>query len=234
MISIRRGSVEASIDPNGAWVSELRRDDVPVFFPRTELKSENGDVKQRGGMHVCLPNFGPGGDSGLPQHGFGRTHEWRVVSKHGAHVELLLENGSSHYMGLESRLVYEVSSGAFKAKLVVKNVDGLSLRLAPAFHPYFQLDEPESAVMVNGTVYELSELAGTEFIEADTVDFRSHEQRLSLSQQGLGTWAIWTDRLGDYVCVEPTFGGNRFLEPLQPGEELLPGDVRTYQLTISF
>jgi len=58
--------------------------------------------------------------------------------------------------------------------------------------------------------------------------------RVTLTPKNLSTWAIWTDQLGPYVCVEPTFGGNRFLEPESPDEQLAPDQTKTYSLRIEW
>ncbi len=234
MLKIHHKSIEALIDPHGAWVTELNNDDLPLLHPKIDLLSENGQRKSRGGMHVCLPNFGPGGDNKLAQHGFGRELDWEVVSHSGSRVELVLKGGAVRYADMESRIVYELFDDSFSAELVVKNRGKISVRLAPAFHPYFQLEEPETAIMVNEKVYDLTELVNTEFVEADEIRLRSAGRELSLVQHGLPVWAIWTDRLSEYVCVEPTFGGYRFLEQSSDDEQLQPNAKRIYGFSINW
>lgn len=234
MPRLTHGTVTATIAVEGAWVEELTDSASDIFFPKTLLRSENGDVKARGGMHVCLPNFGAGGDSGLPQHGFGRTATWNATVVHGSSVELGLSGGTVHYDRMESSLTYRLGNQRFEAVLTVTNHGARPLRVAPAFHPYFALDELETAVKVNGITYELSELAGTEFVVADHVQLVTAKRTFELSQTGLSTWAIWTDRLGPYVCVEPTFGGYRFLAPEQTDELLAPTEATTYSMHIAW
>lgn len=235
MIILSNSSIHAVANPEGgAWVEQLTAGQSAVFFPKTTLLSENGEEKARGGMHVCLPNFGPGGESGLPQHGFGRTEAWIVGNTTNNSVELSLLGGSTHYAQLASTLRYLLEENSFVAVLTVTNNGAKPLRIAPAFHPYFAIDDGETAVKINGTTYELDELADTEFLASDMVELVTARQTVKLSQTGLSTWAVWTDRLGSYVCVEPTSGGYRFLESEQPEESLQPSQTRNYSFRIEW
>ena len=235
MITLTHSTAHADINPEGgAWVETLTRDGQAVLFPKTDLMSDSGERKTRGGMHVCLPNFGPGGTSALAQHGFGRTLPWEVVHHNVHSVTLRLQGSGSLYSSLISTLVYTLEPSQFKAELTVKNTGQTSLRVAPGFHPYFALSESEAAVSVNDVVYELDKLGGTEFITAENVALQTSEQRLSLEQSNLSTWAVWTDQLANYVCVEPTYGGYRFLEPSSPEEHLVPGAEKTFSCSIGW
>lgn len=234
MPELRHGSTRAYITTSGGWVEELQQDAYALLYPKTTLRSEQGDEKVRGGMHVCLPNFGPGGNSGLPQHGFGRMSEWRLNHATHATTEVSLAGGTTQYTHLNATLTYTVGNTSFDTVLTLSNQGAQTLRVAPAFHPYFALDESETAIKLNGRIYELSELLNTEFLEADTVELVTAHRTLHLSQTGLSTWAIWTDRLGPYVCVEPTFGGYRFLSPKQPDELLLPDQAARYSFHIDW
>lgn len=234
MIVLINDAVRAVIDPAGAWVAELSVDNQAIFYPKTDLVNDAGEVKTRGGMHICLPNFGPGGDSGLPQHGFGRVLEWRVLSQAETNVRLVLEAPEGLYETLQAELSYELAENGLASRLSVQNTGTEALRLAPAFHPYFSLDPAETEIDLNGQKYQLAALAGTEFAEAESFDFTSDNRKLKLEQQGLPIWAIWTDQLGDYVCVEPTLGGYRFLEAPKDDEMLAPGETKTYVFTISW
>lgn len=234
MPELRRGSTSATISPHGAWIETLKAGDTTIFYPKTLLRSELGEEKARGGIHVCLPNFGPDSKGSLPQHGFGRTETWDEVKTTGNHAVLELHGSTVHYAHLGATLDYKLHGGTFTATLHLTNNGARPLRVAPGFHPYFALDDSETAVRINSVIYELSDLAGTEFIEAETVELETANYTLQLSQTNLSTWAIWTDQLGSYVCVEPTFGGNRFLETEQVDEVLEPKETREYSLTISW
>ena len=95
-IELYNGDAKAIISTHGGYVTNLANDDGDILFPKRTLKAPDGSEKVRGGCHVCLPNFGPGGDTGLAQHGFGRTSEWVVASKSEAAVELTLK-GEGEY-----------------------------------------------------------------------------------------------------------------------------------------
>lgn len=232
MIQLTHGSTRATINPDGAWVETLISGDAPVFFSKAALTHESGQDKLRGGMHICLPNFGPGGESGLAQHGFGRASTWVVDECSESKTVLRLKPDEPGYAGLDAVLTYTLESSALHARLELGNRGDRPLRVAPAFHPYFALDPSEKTVVVNDEPYELASLAGTEYRTADTATLHTANRHIRLTQENLSTWAIWTDQLGSYVCVEPTFGGNRFLEPEQPDESLLPGRTKEYSFVI--
>lgn len=234
MIELAQGATRAVINPHGAWVEELTVGETPLFFPKSELMNDTGEAKTRGGMHVCLPNFGPGGDSGLAQHGFGRTSTWSVLQQDESSVLLGLESTSDEYAGLVATLEYNLGQSTFTARLSLTNQGGTPLRVAPGFHPYFALKPSETTVTVNGGSFQLNELAGTEYRDADSAELVTAMRRVVMTTENLRTWAIWTDQLGDYVCVEPTFGGNRFLEPEQSDEQLVPGDAKKYSVRIEW
>lgn len=234
MITLNHNLTRVVINPDeGAWVTELIVDSKQILFPRSDLKNASGELKARGGMHVCLPNFGPGGESGLAQHGFGRTSSWSIVQQNESSAVLELQ-APDEYAGLVAQVEYTVEQNSFGARLSLTNRGSASLRVAPGFHPYFALEPSETAVTVNGESIELSDLAGTEYRNADSAELVTAKQHLVLATENLSTWAIWTDQLGSYVCVEPTFGGNRFLEPKQPDEQLAPGETKTYVVRVSW
>ncbi len=232
MINLNNGNVFANIDQQGAWVQNLTHGETEVFFPKTAIEYED-EAKSRGGMHVCVPNFGPGGNSELPQHGYGRTGNWTVETQTERFVSLSLR-GEGKYSDLKSVVTYALGETSFTAALHVENTGTGVLRVAPAFHPYFNLRPDEATIEIQNTSYALSELAGTVFVAGESLLLQTREQRLRLDQESLDTWALWTDQKGSYVCVEPTLGGYRFLEPAQPDELLQPEQSRTFTFTISW
>lgn len=234
MLSLKCGDTQATINELGAWVETLSFRGQDILFPKTTLTNPSGEDKTRGGMHVCLPNFGQGGDSGLPQHGFGRQSLWQVVGRDDSRAELVLKSHSSGYAGLSARLVYKLDELALSTTLELDNQGVGILRLAPAFHPYFAVGDNTPSVKINDRVYRLDSLAGTEFIEAKTMSIQLGDKSIRLSQENLPVWAIWTDQLGLYVCIEPTFGGYRFLQNAQSDELLAPGAQTSYSTTLSW
>ncbi len=234
MISLKSKSTRATINPDGGWVEALTSKKEPILFAKTVLASDSGDQKTRGGMHVCLPNFGPGGDSGLAQHGFGRTMPWKVIGHNRSSVTMSLQGLPPRYGQLVATLSYTVAKQGFEAKLTIRNTGGTSFRVAPGFHPYFSIDESDNAVSVNDATYELANLAGTEFIGTQSVVLQTSTKRIQLDQQNLSLWAVWSDRLANYVCVEPTYGGYRFLNAPMPDEYILPNTEKIFSCTISW
>ena len=228
MVTLQAGRTIARINPEGAWVESLVSGDDQILFPLGELTNEDGESKKRGGMHVCLPNFGAGGNTGLAQHGFGRNTLWRVVSSESNKVELALENSPQPYEDMLASLVYELDESSLTANLRLENWGAGVLRFAPAFHPYFSIRPGSTEVSINENVYQLDSLAGTEFVEADAMTFKTSSKTIRISQENLSLWAIWTDLLGPYVCIEPTFDGYRFLEAPKSDELLAPGNTANY------
>lgn len=234
-IELWNGSTKALVDPLGAWLTNLSDDNGDVLFPRRQLQAGDGSKKTRGGCHVCLPNFGPGGESSLPQHGFGRTALWDIVDQSKSTVTVRLVGGATSYEALESVLTYDLGVASIRMTLGLTNTGDMALRIAPAFHPYFVLGNEEGQVQIDEQRHDLDDLAGTLFEGGTEKKIVTQRRTFAVKSTGLSTWALWTDRLGSYVCVEPTFDGNAFVNG-QPaaGELLAPGHEATYSMTISW
>lgn len=231
MIQLTYNAIHASVDSQGAWLVELRDGEQAILFAKTQLKAPDGAQKDRGGSHVCLPNFGPGGQSGLPQHGFGRLATWEIVRQEETTATFELQGGSPGYERLASRLSYTLSDTSLTMRLLLQNDGETALAIAPAFHPYFTLPSGVKKVAVNGKEYSTEKLAGTEFISGvDRLVAQLGERTIILESTSLPVWAIWTDQLAEYVCLEPTAAGNAFAEdePMQ----LAPQERREYTLAI--
>lgn len=233
-IEIATNNTKMHVNLTGAWAETLTCDGRAIFYPKTSLADANDNLKTRGGMHVCLPNFGPGGESGLTQHGFGRTNLWSVTEKTKSSVALLLGGGGNGYENLTSTLVYSLKNNSLTATLSLKNTGSTTLRVAPGFHPYLSLDISDTIALINDKPYRLDSLSGTEYITTEKVTLATSKRPVHITQENLPTWAIWTDQLGPYVCVEPTFGGNRFLHPEQVDEKLQAGEIKSYSTAISW
>ena len=63
-IILQNQTARMCIHIQGAYVDSLSLLGQTVFFPKTTL-TINGAAKLRGGLHPCLPQFGPDGGSGL-------------------------------------------------------------------------------------------------------------------------------------------------------------------------
>ena len=230
-ITLHTGTTTATITTSGAYITSLADERGDVFYPLQQLTTSDGERKTRGGCHVCLPNFDPGGASGLAQHGFGRTSQWQVVEHTSDRVELMLQ-GSDAYAGLESRLVYTVAEHQLAMQLTLANVGEEELLVAPAFHPYFAYD---GALVLDGqSLTDLTPLAETIFVDGLTRQLATGQRTITLQSEELPRWAIWTDELGPYLCVEPTHSGNSFADSPSRATVLVPGQTAQYGVRVGW
>lgn len=233
-VEIQNDNTKAIIDPHGAWLTNLSNEYGDIIFPKRNLTADDGSVKQRGGCHVCLPNFGPGDASGQPQHGFGRIMDWELTDKTNSSVLLTLKRGEGEYGDMESVLAYQLGDDRLMVTLEVVNNGSADLRVAPAFHPYFALTE-EGGVTIDGVAEPLEGLSEAQFAEGTMHTLDTAGRALTLTSNELQVWAKWTDRLGKYVCIEPSLDGFAFLKDTPKDEEILkPGESKTYTFTISW
>ena len=230
-ITLHTGTTAATITTSGAYITSLADEHGDVFYPLQQLTTSDGERKTRGGCHVCLPNFGPGGASGLAQHGFGRTSQWQVVEHTSDRVELILK-GSDAYAGLESRLVYTVAEHQLAMQLTLVNIGEDELLMAPAFHPYFAYDGVP--VLDGQPLADLTPLAETIFVDGVTRQLATGRRTITLQSEGLPRWAIWTDELGPYLCVEPTHSSNSFADNPAHAATLVPGQMARYGVRVGW
>jgi len=235
IIELWNNDTKALISPGGAWLTNLSDANGDILFPRRQLSAEDGSMKTRGGSHVCLPNFGPGGETGLPQHGFGRTSLWEVEKQTPESATFTLQGGAPGYEALFSTLVYTLGSGSLAMELSVTNDGSQPLRVAPAFHPYFALQADEQQVRVDGQTADLVDLHEPQQQSGKDRELRTRKRLIRISSDQLQTWALWTDQLGNYVCVEPTHGGFTFLDQTPADDEMLQsGEKKRYNCQISW
>jgi glucose-6-phosphate 1-epimerase len=233
-IELWSGQTKAIVDPLGAWLTNLSDDNGDILFPRRLLKTVDGETKKRGGSHICLPNFGPGGDSGLVQHGFAREIEWTVGEKSDSIVTLTLERGEGEYVDMSASLTYQLSDCMLNVTLEVKNNSGSDMRVAPGFHPYFAI-MGDGPVLLNDEKQDLNELSVVRFTEADEQKLAVSDRVVTLKSEQLTTWAERTDLLGSYICVEPTLKGFAFLNDKPAAEELIvSGATKRYVFSIDW
>ncbi len=231
-IELYKGTTKAIISTKGGYVTNLADDNGDILFPKRVLMDADGNEKIRGGCHVCLPNFGPGGASGLDQHGYGRTSEWHVVDRSETRVELMCE-GVGAYASMDSFLTYEVYESAFTMSLRLKNKGTSPLKVAPAFHPYWY--RGGEMPKVNETQYEdLAEFTEAKFIDGHTQHLRVAGRDLLLQSDELTAWVQWTDRLGDYFCLEPSQSGFAFTEDILRANRLEPGGEAMYTFVVAW
>lgn len=233
-IILQHGTKRMSVDLEGAWITSLTDGDQTILYPRTSLQAPDGSTKQRGGCHVCLPNFGPGGESGLSQHGFGRTMTWVAIEQGDDTLRLRLNNCPNPYEEMVAELKYELTDKGCEMTLQVRNEGKEILVIAPAFHPYFNYKD-QAAVRLNGQTIPFDILNDAQYEKRDDQTLQLDDNNVQVSSQRLPVWAVWTDGLGAYLCVEPTQSGNAFLTENKAGADcLLPGAEASYACWLSW
>lgn len=233
-IELWNGFAKAVVDPLGAWLTNLSDDNGDIFYPKRALKTAHGSRKDRGGLFICAPNFGPGGGSELPQHGFARTEEWEVIDKTENSVLLKLVPNEGDYQDVSFIASYQLNDHVLIATLDIVNDTNHDVRIAPAFHPYFATQE--GAVKINGREQDLSELHEAVFEEnTNAQEVKIAGRTIAIEAQELTTWVKWTDELGPYVCVEPSLAGFSFMnDTLAPSELLKPDETKTFTFMMSW
>ncbi len=228
MYTLQHKNQTVVIDAAGAFIDSYSISGKDVLFVRQVI-----DGKSRGGCHVCLPNFGPGGESDQPQHGYGRTVEWQVTGVSESDIKLEHTQLEGEYAGLHCQLTYSLSDDGLTMNLTCRNESSDSLRLTPGFHPYFACRAGK--VVVDGRTYQAGALAGTEFYQAKSILWADFGDKLiKISSDILQTYALWTAHPDKYICVEPTLGGNIFSErEATPDELLAPNDIKSFKITIN-
>jgi glucose-6-phosphate 1-epimerase len=234
-IELWHGQTKAIVDPIGGWLTNLSDDNGDILFPARLLKAVDGSQKKRGGMHVCLPNFGPGGDSGLDQHGFGRTSTWEIEKQTDNSAVLVLKKKEGCYAGMVATLTYALGDSQLTSTLTIDNGGANKLRIAPGFHPYFTARGGHDGVRINNEKQKLDELGETVFIMGEQQSLAILGRHITLRSKNLTAWAVWTDLLGSYVCVEPTLEGYAFLKSVPSDNQMLaPGATKTYEFVMNW
>lgn len=225
MIDLQTNNTRLQIDLRGAFITSLKIGNQDILFPRSVFKTNTGESKTRGGLHVCLPNFGPSQRYSLNQHGFGRELDWRIVEQRASFVKLELCGGDKTYKDLQSILEINLNEDSLELQLALCNHGRTVLEVAPGFHPYFKIKDGLEEFLVNGEKLALKDLAGTIF--RDNISLAEiGDYQFKFSQQNLSRFAIWTDRLSNYVCIEPTFAGNAFVN--NTSDKMSAGETKQY------
>lgn len=231
MIELKYDAQLVTVDTEGAWIMSYSNAEVPILYPKGEVIGADGTAKTRGGCHVCLPNFGPGGSSSQPQHGYGRLVTWSVASQSQTEVILSLEP-SAETEQCAVRLRYSLDDTGLAMELSVTNAGRETVRLAPGFHPYFAIDANQVAYL-NQAPIRLPEYTDAQFVEASHMELKNGDKHLRLAATGMTSWALWTDQLAAYFCIEPTVAGFAFESDATPGQLLEPGGAQVFQLAIT-
>lgn len=224
-----------TVEAKGAYIAELRDNDgEPIFLPKQTVMI-NGEPKLRGGCHPCWPNFGPGGESGLPQHGPARTSEWAQESTADGVIERINGSMMPGYEAIDATIRYTWQPTAFTTTLTTVNRGDHEVRVAPAFHPYF--DAPTDAVItLDGQPIDRAQCHDAWSIDGSNHTLAINGKTLQLTSEGCHAWTVWSDESAGFICVEPTRCGpsfSRHSEPL-PEEILAPGAEQVISYTVAW
>lgn len=210
-IELTNDKTKLTADTNGAYIEEFTYGEKDVFFPKFETEI-GGKKKTRGGSHPCLPSFGPSEINDLKDHGYGRDNDWEIVEESPEKVILKLA-GSSGYEGMDSFISYDLGKKSLTSEIKMVNNSGKDLPVAPGFHPYFRAGED---FKVNGLDFGDFNLEDTYFLDAREVSFKAENFDVKITSENFHKFAIWTDFLDDYRCVEPCYNGKSFVKDGNP------------------
>ncbi|NCU38234.1 hypothetical protein EOL96_04240 [Candidatus Saccharibacteria bacterium] len=229
---IKRG---LAIEPKGAYVADLRdRRGNPIFLSK-QIVIIDGNPKLRGGCHPCWPNFGPGGESGLSQHGVARTSEWKLKAEGDTDVLTLDGSVAPGYEGVHVDVAYAYDDNSFVSTMATYNDSDHEVRVAPAFHPYF--DAPAGAeITLDGAPINLAEYHEARSIEGAEHSLTINGRELKLTSEGCSEWIVWSDESAGFVCVEPTRAGASFARSVNPSaiEVIAPGESQVISYTVTW
>lgn len=230
-IELYYADTKAIVTTNGAYVTNLSDLNGDILFPKRLLTAPDGAEKVRGGSHVCLPNFGPGGESGQDQHGYARVSQWELVASTETTAQLRLEGGGE-YAGLIATVDYTIGDCVFESRLTLLNTSDHAIAVAPAFHPYFR---HKGVVAIDGAKdTNLDDFKEAVFVTGSKHILRTDSRLITLQSENLPKWAQWTDQLAPYVCIEPTHSGFSFSEDMSLADQLRPGAKHTYAFIVAW
>lgn len=210
-IELKNKKIKLIANTDGAYIEEFTYEGKDVFFPKFETEIK-GKKKTRGGSHPCLPSFGPSEINDLKDHGYGRDSDWEIVEESPEKVLLKL-SGRCGYEGMDSFISYELGDKSLIAEIKMINKSRKDLPVAPGFHPYFRAGDDFE---VQGLDFGDFNLEDTYFLDASQVSFKAENFNIKIISENFHKFAIWTDFLDDYRCVEPCYNGKSFVKGGDP------------------
>lgn len=207
--NLKKNDISICINNYGAYVESFQRSGETIFFPKV-LTKINDQLKKRGGMHPCIPNFGEDKITNLSQHGFGRDEYWDILSSGEDYIDLKLV-GEGLYEDVYFYINYKIDQAKLITSLNIYNRSSKTVNLAPGFHPYFYCKDFDFEIE-DFKINPKEDLSQTLFLESDRIKFRISNKNFQIIGQNIKKFAIWTDFCGDYVCIEPTYRGSVFTE----------------------
>lgn len=200
---LKSGNLELIVDSEGAYVDSLKYNGMEIMFTKRNIL-ENGAEKLRGGSHPCFPHFGPAEKVNLPQHGFARNKNWKIVSAKENEIVLKLENAHEDWKDVVATIVYRIDDNVFETKLLVENNKKEEIYVSPGFHPYFAYVDA-NALKLNERPFELkNDLVDSYFID-EVKSFETTNYKINFDTFNLDKFILWTSFSGNFLCVEPSF-----------------------------
>ena len=208
-IKLKDKNLEMTVNSYGAYIEKFTKDKKPIFFPKLLIKIKD-QLKTRGGMHPCLPNFGKSEIKNLAQHGFGRVSFWDIEEKSENSIKFKLE-GKGEYENSIYYIRYKIEDSTLKIDLKIENKSDKDLPIGPGFHPYFYVDKD---FKIKGLDLEKIDLENTYFLKEKKASLESKYFNIMIENENFKEFAIWTDFMGEYLCLEPCFNGPSFTKKL--------------------
>lgn len=230
MKTIKNNKLEAHINLDGAYVEDLSYGEKSVFFPKSRLKMADS-YKIRGGMHVCAPNFSDDNLlKELKSHGFGRDLTWKSLEEAEDHLLLGLD-GIGSYEKVSFKISYKLVDNKLEVKLIVENKDDKKVPLAPAFHPYFKTSYED--LDISGVSINKEDLPDSIFLDKKDLSFKTKDFAIDIiGKENVSVYTIWSDFLGEYICLEPTYNGKSFMDLDKKVYYLNPNETFTQSFDI--
>ncbi|WP_236786651.1 aldose epimerase family protein [Anaerococcus ihuae] len=208
-IKLKEKNLEMTVNSYGAYIEKFTKDKKPIFFPKLLIKIKD-ELKTRGGMHPCLPNFGKSEIKDLAQHGFGRISFWDIEQKNENSIKLKLE-GKDEYENTLYYIKYKIEDSSLKIDFKIENKSDKDLPIGPGFHPYFYVDKD---FKIKGLDLEKIDLENTYFLKEKKAYLESKYFNIIIENENFEEFAIWTDYKGEYLCLEPCLNGPSFTKKI--------------------
>ena len=155
-LEIRNPHAHAKIALQGAHLFEYQAKGKPALLWCSDKAYFESGKAIRGGIPVCFPWFGKHKeDATLPQHGFGRTQEWSLVSQEeqadgSTSISLQLTPNaltlSLWPFRFEATMHFRVGE-TLDVALEVKNTDSKPFELGAALHTYFAVSNIDKVLL---------------------------------------------------------------------------------------
>lgn len=230
---ISNGSVKASVEQTGAYITEWKIGDEEIVFP-ANMRDVNGEQKLRGGIPVCFPFLGSAKEykgKKIAQHGFWRTKTFKDLSMNAEVSAMffkgtLVEEGLSYDVEADYVLRPKVKKEKVLSSILVQTIrtrasKGYDLQpICLGLHPYFVVDKSIFELKIDGEVV-IKNVKAEEwlprFIKTEKFPILASceiklKKNLSVTMKlekgflsKVSMVCVWTDADG-YICVEPVMG----------------------------